>query len=118
MQKIMLAMHTRKGHLSPVRQPHKKMTTTIKLETQTLANGCTQAFAKPVVKAAVKAAEVREGRTASERAMPRFLVKVDGEKHEFKQARTLEKFLSCIAIGSTCRVFRNAGFGATIDFDA
>ena len=93
---------------------YKKMTTTIKLETQTLANGCIQAYAKPVV----KAAEVREGRTASERAMPRFLVKVDGEKHEFKQARTLEKFLACIAIGSTCRVFRNAGFGATIDFDA
>jgi len=94
------------------------MKTTIKLETQTLSNGCTQAWAKPVVIAAVKAAEVREGRTASERAMPRFLVKVDGERHEFKQTRTLEKFLSCIAIGSTCNVFRNAGFGATIDFGA
>lgn len=89
----------------------------ITLEKQTLENGCIQAWATPVVTAAVKAAEVREGRTASERATPRFLVKVDGERHEFKQVRTLEKFLACIAIGSTCRVFRNAGFGATIDFD-
>lgn len=94
------------------------MKTIIKLETQTLSNGCTQSYVKPVVKAAVKAAEVRDGRTASERATPRFLVKVDGERHEFKQARTLEKFLLNIAIGSTCQVFRNAGFGATIDFDS
>jgi hypothetical protein len=94
------------------------MKTIITLETQTLSNGCTQTYAKPVVKAAIKAAEVREGRTASERAMPRFLVKVDGERHEFKQARTLEKFLFSIKSGATCQVFRNAGFGATIDFDS
>ena len=91
--------------------------TTIKIQRQTWENGCIAPFVFPVVQAAVKAAEVREGRTASERATPRFLVKIDGERHEFKQERALAKFLMGVAIGSTCHVFRNAGFGATIDFD-
>jgi hypothetical protein len=116
--KIVVDGNQIKEYLSRVSQPQHQMKTTIKLETQTLSNGCTQAWVQPVVKAAAKAAEVREGRTAAERATARFLVKVDGERHEFKQARTLSKFLACIAIGSTCRVFRNAGFGATIDFDS
>ena len=93
------------------------MSETIELRAQTWENGCTNPYARPVVTAAVKAAKPREGRLASERAMPRFLVKIDGERHEFKQERTLAKFLLGVAIGSRCRVFRNAGFGATIDFD-
>lgn len=93
------------------------MSTTFKLEKQTLPDGCAQPFIAPVVRAAVTCAKVREGRTAAERTLPRFTVKADGERHEFTQTRALEKLLSCIAIGSTCRVFRNAGFGATIDFD-
>lgn len=89
----------------------------ITLQKQELENGCIQPWIYPVVMAALKAAKLPEGRTAAQRALPRFLVKVDGQRYEFKQERTLAKFLLQIAIGAKCRVFRNRGLGATINFD-
>jgi Fe2+ transport system protein FeoA len=49
--------------------------------------------------------------------MVKFVVRVDGKWHECKNVQSLEKVLQGILPGSKCRVFRNAGFGATIDFD-
>lgn len=87
------------------------------LESYTTQDGCIAVWTLPVIKAAVKAAAVREGRRASERALPRFTVKVDGDSLTCERSDRLAKILSDIRSGAKCRVFRNAGFGATIDFD-
>jgi hypothetical protein len=49
--------------------------------------------------------------------MVKFVVRVDGEQRECKSVRALEKVLQDIMPGAKCRIFRNAGFGATVDFD-
>jgi Fe2+ transport system protein FeoA len=49
--------------------------------------------------------------------MVKFTVCTDGERHECKSTRALEKVLQGILPGAKCRIFRNADFGATLDFD-
>jgi hypothetical protein len=49
--------------------------------------------------------------------MVKFTVQVDGERHECKSVRALEKVLQGILPGAKCRIFRNADFGSTLDFD-
>ena len=87
----------------------------IKSEQQRLEDGCACPHIQPVVDAAVAAA----AKTAKTKrgTFPRFMVRIDEKTYWFTRIRPLEKFLETISIGSVCRVFRNAGGGATIDFD-
>jgi hypothetical protein len=78
-----------------------------------LPSGCVGVDTKPLI-AAAKAAVARRVEIDP---MVKFTVKVDGEFHFIKSIRALEKVLQAITPGSKCRVFRNAGFGATLDFD-
>lgn len=48
---------------------------------------------------------------------PRYSVRVDGQSHYPKTRKTLENLLSNIVTDTEPRVFPNAGFGVTIDFD-
>jgi hypothetical protein len=91
--------------------------TTITLTKKTHSDGSISPFLPPLLRAAQKAASLQEGRTAACRMLPRYTVRVDGERHEFKRIDTLERFLENIAIGATCEVYRNKGLGATINFD-
>lgn len=85
-----------------------------KLEKKTLSDGCIQPYVEPVIRYAVKKAKERQRDRAG---FPRFTVKVDGEHHPFAQERKLRQFLLSINIGADCEVFRNGGYGATINFD-
>lgn len=73
--------------------------------------GRAQRVVDAAVAAAAKTAKTKRG------TFPRFMVRIDEKTYWFTRIRPLEKFLETISIGSVCRVFRNAGGGATIDFD-
>jgi hypothetical protein len=84
------------------------------LATITLPDGCWTVDTAPVVAAAVAAA-----RPAKERqGFYRFCLHIDGERLRTNREDILTKWMSSITAGATCRVFRNAGKGATIDFTA
>lgn len=80
-----------------------------------LPNGCVGVDVNPLVAAAKAAAARRPGQELG--PMVKFVVRVDGEQRECKSVRALEKVLQDIMPGAKCRIFRNAGFGATVDFD-
>jgi hypothetical protein len=80
-----------------------------------LSNGCVGVDAAPLIAAAKAAAARRPGQELCHAV--KFTVCLDGERHECKSVKALEKVLQAITPGSKCRVFRNAGFGATLDFD-
>lgn len=84
---------------------------------KTEINGCIAPFTQPIERKAANLAKPRDGQRASLRAVPRFTVKVDGNVFRCAKIPTLHNFLSSIVVGAKCRVFRNAGWGATIDFD-
>ena len=81
------------------------------------ADGCIDRYVAPILREAVKAAKHRKDAINRPKSFPRFIVKVDGNRHEFTRVDTLERFLNDIAPGSECEVFRNGGKGATINFD-
>lgn len=89
--------------------------TTLTLSLIIRPDGCLMPDTAPVIAAAVKAAESRRGAVRGN--MPRFTLKVDGLSRYYKTVAALTTALESIAGGSACRVFRNAGFGATIDFN-
>jgi hypothetical protein len=80
-----------------------------------IPNGCVGVDAAPLIEAAKAAAARRPGQELG--PMVKFVVRVDGKWHECKNVQSLEKVLQGILPGSKCRVFRNACFGATVDFD-
>lgn len=80
-------------------------------------DGCICPDVSEIVKTAKFCAKGRDGAPASRRALPRFTVKVDGGKITTEREDTLKKTLCGIRPGSKCRVFRNSGWGSTIDFD-
>jgi hypothetical protein len=80
-----------------------------------LPNGCIGVDTTPIVAAAKAAAAKRPGQTRG--PMVQFLVILDGEFHFIKSTRALKKLLNRESRGSRCQVFRNAGNGATVDFD-
>ena len=82
-----------------------------------LPDGCWDTFAEPVIRHAVRCATPREGFGAKARTLPRFLIKVDEETLSVGTVPALRKLLASVNPGAKCRVFRNAGFGATIDFE-
>lgn len=79
-------------------------------------DGCLCINTLPLIRAAVFAAKSRN-KSASGRATARFTVKIDGEKFTCEREDKLASILSSVAGGSKCRIFRNAGWGATLDFD-
>jgi hypothetical protein len=80
-----------------------------------LSDGSIGVDTKPLIEAAKAAAARRHGQELG--SMVKFTVQVDGERHECKSVRALEKVLQAITPGAKCRIFRNAGLGATLDFD-
>jgi hypothetical protein len=95
MQKIMLAMHTRKGHLSLVRQPHKKMTTT-------LLNSPNEAIDM-----------IREIKPRSKKGFPAVLIMIDGESIGCTAAKAI-KILETVVSSATFNAFTNAADTLTI----
>lgn len=87
--------------------------TILTLSEITLPDGCWTVDTAPIVAAAVAAARPPKER----QGFPRFMLKVDGETQMTERADTLAKWLSTIIAGASCRVFRNAGNGATIQFN-
>lgn len=87
----------------------------ITLQWKTLENGCVAIDCGDLIKAANECAAPRKG--CRRGAFPRYILKCDGERVETSNVRRLLKELQTIRAGSKCRVFRNAGYGATIDFD-
>jgi hypothetical protein len=78
-----------------------------------LPNGCLGIDATSII-AAAKAAVARRVELDP---MVKFTVKVNGQLHFLKIPRALERVLQTITPGRKCQVFRNLGFGVTIDFD-
>ena len=79
----------------------------------TLPDGCWTVDTAPIVASAVAAARGPKER----QGFPRFCLRVDGQAMHTERADTLAKWMSSIRSGASCRVFRNGGKGATIDFD-
>jgi len=86
---------------------------TFTLSRITLPDGCVMPNVPPVLAAAMTAC----GLARERQGFPRFRLQVDGHIATTDRLATLRTWLEAIAIGSTCRVFRNGGQGATIDFD-
>jgi hypothetical protein len=80
-----------------------------------LSDGSIGVATKPLIEAAKAAAARRPGQELG--PMVKFVVRVDGKWHECKSVRALEKVLQGILPGAKCRIFRNADFGSTLDFD-
>ncbi|CAB4162151.1 hypothetical protein UFOVP783_20 [uncultured Caudovirales phage] len=88
--------------------------TVLTLADRILPDGCWTVDTAPIVAAAVAAA----GSAKARQGFPRFQLRVDGQTLHTERADTLAKWLGEIKSGETCRVWRNAGNGATINFDA
>lgn len=93
------------------------MTTKHTILQQTLPDGCIAPYLVPIIRAAEKAAKRPVEHRGQPRLLPRYTVRVDGERFEFTQTRSLEKFLRNIRIGAECVIYRNRGLGATISFE-
>jgi len=86
--------------------------TEITLAKVNLPDGCWTVDTATVIAAAVACA-----RSPKERqGFPRFQLRVDGSLFHTDRKEMLAKWIECCAAGAKCRVFRNAGKGATIDF--
>ncbi len=77
-----------------------------------LPDGCTSPDIEGVVKYAIECAGVYTMR----HGFKRFTVTVDGDLFETNRVDSLRKYLSSIASGAKCRVFRNYAQGASIMF--
>lgn len=91
----MLAMHTRKGHLSLVRQPHKKMTTK-------LLNSPNEAIEL-----------IREIKPRAKSGCPAIYIMIDGETIKCTAAKAI-KILETVVSRATFRAFTNAADTLTI----
>lgn len=68
-----------------------------------------------IIAAAIHAARPIKGKERG--SFPRFMV-MDGDACDnFKSAKALAANISTVSLGTSCYVFRNAGYGATITFD-
>ena len=61
--------------------------------------------------------DLRKGHTLHPGAKAPYLVRVDGEWHNFKTIKSLRKFLEHCTFPHAYRVFRNFDKGVTIDID-
>lgn len=73
----------------------------------------TDATNEAIVKVAV---ELSKGFGTKRGSMPRFTLIADDEVHLIKSKTKLRNLLSTVRQGELCSLYRNFGFGATIEF--